>query len=92
MKWVHEQHLKKLSLNIKKFAQIYCLFLSLAFQVDGNWGAWKAWAPCSKTCGAGTQISSRLCSNPPPSNGGKECRGEKERSRECNKQSCPSKF
>ncbi|XP_046559708.1 SCO-spondin-like isoform X17 [Haliotis rubra] len=48
--------------------------------VNGNWGQWTQWsAPqCSATCGptAITTITrSRLCNNPPPSNGGASCSG-----------------
>ncbi|XP_078377620.1 SCO-spondin-like [Oculina patagonica] len=57
--------------------------------VDGNWSGWKPWGPCTKSCGGGSQNSSRTCTNPPPTNGGKECRGENERSRVCNTQPCP---
>lgn len=62
------------------------------FSVDGNWSGWKPWGPCTKSCGRGSQTSSRSCTNPPPTNGGEECRGVNERSRDCNTQPCPGKI
>ena len=62
------------------------------FSVDGKWSGWKAWGTCTKSCGGGLQTSSRTCTNPPPTNGGEECGGENERSRDCNPQPCPSKL
>lgn len=62
------------------------------FSVDGKWSGWKPWGPCTKSCGGGSQTSSRTCTNPPPTNGGEECRGENERSRDCNTQPCPGKL
>ena len=62
------------------------------FSVDGNWSGWKQWGPCTKSCGRGSQTSTRTCTNPPPTNGGEECRGVNERSRDCNTQPCPGKI
>jgi len=39
----------------------------------GNWGSWKAYGACSKTCGGGEQSRSRNCDNPVPSRGGMLC-------------------
>ncbi|XP_046559707.1 SCO-spondin-like isoform X16 [Haliotis rubra] len=49
--------------------------------VNGNWGEWTQWSgpPCSVTCGPTairTITRSRLCNNPPPSNGGASCPGQ----------------
>ncbi|XP_074624581.1 SCO-spondin-like isoform X5 [Acropora palmata] len=45
--------------------------------VDGNWGPWKQWSRCSITCGGrGRRTRTRECNNPPPSNGGRTCRGQ----------------
>ncbi|XP_065184197.1 disintegrin and metalloproteinase domain-containing protein 28-like [Sycon ciliatum] len=41
--------------------------------VNGNWSDW-ALSECSHTCGGGTHVLERTCSNPEPSNGGKTCR------------------
>ncbi|XP_013406430.1 A disintegrin and metalloproteinase with thrombospondin motifs 7 isoform X2 [Lingula anatina] len=57
--------------------------------IDGNWGMWSGWTGCSRSCGAGVKYSERHCDNPPPSNGGKYCLGERKRYRICNTKSCP---
>jgi len=40
-------------------------------------GGWSEWSKCSTTCGTGVQT--RTCTNPEPSNGGKDCEGPDER-------------
>lgn len=57
--------------------------------VDGGWSAWSPWYPCTVTCGGGTQIRVRSCTNPPPSNGGKPCVGSNIDVRACATQCCP---
>ncbi|XP_069137146.1 A disintegrin and metalloproteinase with thrombospondin motifs 6-like [Argopecten irradians] len=57
--------------------------------INGNWGEWSSWSECSRTCGAGVSIVQRHCENPPPSNGGKYCIGERKRYRICNTDPCP---
>ena len=42
--------------------------------VNGNWSEWRL-GPCSKTCGGGIQNYTRVCDNPKPSCGGKDCDG-----------------
>ena len=46
------------------------------------------------TCGGGTQTRTRTCTNPPPSNGGKDCSGlgPAEMTEECNTQECRTDF
>ncbi|XP_045165423.2 coadhesin-like [Mercenaria mercenaria] len=51
--------------------------------VDGGWSTWRAWYPCSVTCGAGTQTRLRTCSNPKPQHGGKYCEGEPDENKNC---------
>ncbi|XP_060070843.1 uncharacterized protein LOC132550773 [Ylistrum balloti] len=52
--------------------------------VNGNWGSWGDWTACSETClksgimKNGVQIRDRLCVNPKPEHGGKDCPGEDE--------------
>ncbi|MEZ4815968.1 MAG: hypothetical protein R3A80_12325 [Bdellovibrionota bacterium] len=63
--------------------------------VNGGWSEWSAWqsqGSCSATCDGGTisQVRSRTCTAPAPSNGGASCVGESEetQSTTCNTQSC----
>ncbi|XP_076069454.1 ADAM metallopeptidase with thrombospondin type 1 motif B [Oratosquilla oratoria] len=57
--------------------------------IHGSWGEWSDWSPCSRTCGAGVEVAIRPCNNPPPSNGGSYCTGDRKRYRICNTQDCP---
>ncbi|XP_061186916.1 coadhesin-like [Saccostrea echinata] len=58
-----------------------------------NWGSYGSWSTCSKTCGSGTQLRSRIrsCNNPLPRNGGSYCSGSSVSTdrRSCNTQGCP---
>ncbi|XP_020605695.1 hemicentin-1-like isoform X2 [Orbicella faveolata] len=58
--------------------------------VNGGYSDWKPYGVCSKTCGSGVQTRKRTCTNPPPSNGGKDCSrlGPDSTTRECNNQEC----
>lgn len=57
--------------------------------VNGGWGPWSPWDICSVTCGGGVQRRSRLCNNPTPQFGGKDCVGDVTENQVCNKQDCP---
>uniref|UniRef100_A0A7M5XCX9 SUEL-type lectin domain-containing protein n=1 Tax=Clytia hemisphaerica TaxID=252671 RepID=A0A7M5XCX9_9CNID len=57
--------------------------------VDGKWGNWTSYGPCTKSCGGGFQIRSRACDNPPQKYGGKDCLGRATENRTCNSQNCP---
>lgn len=57
--------------------------------VPGDWGNWTEWSECSRTCGSGISIQSRVCDNPPPANGGMFCIGERTRYKTCNTDPCP---
>ena len=48
--------------------------------------------PCSKTCGGGMQIKTRMCDNPRPSCGGGKCKGSSTHSINCNNICCPGKI
>ena len=54
--------------------------------VDGKWGDWKGWSTCSNskdgksTC---KKVKTRICNNPPASNGGKACEGDSEEKGDC---------
>ncbi|XP_050407905.1 coadhesin [Patella vulgata] len=56
--------------------------------VDGNWGQWSEFNPCSVTCGEGTQSRSRSCDNPPPAYDGADCNGDGTETRSCNTIEC----
>ena len=64
-------------------------FLSI---VDGDWSNWNKWTTCSKTCGEGTQIRIRICDDPKPLHGGKQCEGAAQEARVCNTRKCPGIF
>ena len=60
------------------------------FSVDGNWASWGSYGACTVTCGGGTQVRSRTCSNPAPQYLGANCVGSITSSQSCNTQNCPS--
>lgn len=55
---------------------------------DGDWSDFGNWSDCSAACGGGSQKRTRSCSNPTPANGGSNCVGDAEESKECNDQPC----
>ncbi|XP_055637495.1 A disintegrin and metalloproteinase with thrombospondin motifs 20 isoform X2 [Toxorhynchites rutilus septentrionalis] len=55
---------------------------------DGGWGQWSSFSECSRSCGGGVQISTRICDSPPPANGGKYCTGMRMQYRSCNVDEC----
>ncbi|XP_071147593.1 uncharacterized protein [Mytilus edulis] len=56
-------------------------------EIDGKWTAWVE-EPCSVTCGIGTRLRHRQCSNPYPKNGGKKCTGNNKDKITCTQPSC----
>lgn len=64
-------------------------FLLVFSVVNGNWGPWSPWDTCSLTCGGGLQTRKRLCNDPAPKFGGKECVGDAKDTQMCNKKACP---
>jgi hypothetical protein len=58
--------------------------------VHCNWGLWMPWAPCSVTCGGGSQTRLRFPNNPAAQYGGDPCPGDDEECQDCNQQACPS--
>ncbi|XP_076471616.1 uncharacterized protein LOC143301299 [Babylonia areolata] len=59
-----------------------------ACPVDGGWGRWLAWLPCSVTCGSGTQSRQRSCDSPVPALGGANCSGSDTDTQVCQQQDC----
>ncbi|XP_052071647.1 hemicentin-1-like [Mytilus californianus] len=63
--------------------------------VDGKWSvwtSWNSWSICTKNCGTGDQVrnKTRLCTNPKPLHGGKQCPGLTTggENRQCNTSPC----
>ncbi|KAK3092867.1 hypothetical protein FSP39_008071 [Pinctada imbricata] len=56
--------------------------------VDGQWSAWTNYKTCSKPCGGGKQQQKRVCNNPAPQNGGRDCEEGHIRLIYCNQQAC----
>jgi hypothetical protein len=56
--------------------------------INGGFSAWSAWGSCTVTCGGGTQIRTRTCTNPTPAFGGAGCSGSTSETQSCNTQSC----
>ncbi|CAH3172036.1 unnamed protein product [Porites lobata] len=59
--------------------------------VNGGYSMWSQWTLCTKTCGGGTRVRERTCTNPPPAGNGKGCAnlGEPEEEEKCNEDPCP---
>ncbi|CAL1271033.1 unnamed protein product [Larinioides sclopetarius] len=57
--------------------------------IDGQWGKWKPFGTCSRTCGGGIQQAFRECDSPKPSNGGRYCTGIRVKYKSCNTHDCP---
>ena len=57
--------------------------------IDGKYTEWQE-SECTVTCGGGVKTFARTCTNPPPSNGGKDCSelGPSEKTESCNTQEC----
>ncbi|XP_021367027.1 SCO-spondin-like isoform X2 [Mizuhopecten yessoensis] len=51
--------------------------------IDGQWGVWNDWMPCSVSCDIGTRTRSRQCNNPAPAHNGRTCLGEQNDSEAC---------
>ncbi|KAK3095044.1 hypothetical protein FSP39_009582, partial [Pinctada imbricata] len=56
--------------------------------IDGAWSSWGAWGTCTVTCGGGTQVKTRSCTNPTPQYGGAICTGADSATQDCNTQVC----
>ncbi|XP_052715472.1 deleted in malignant brain tumors 1 protein-like [Crassostrea angulata] len=61
---------------------------NISCPVDGGYSEWSLWAECTVTCGGGTSMRRRTCTNPSPQHGGKQCEGEANETVECNTNSC----
>lgn len=62
--------------------------------VDGGYGEWTDFTPCSVSCGGGESVRYRNCDNPFPEHGGEECLrlGPARESLACNTKQCPGEL
>ena len=51
--------------------------------IDGRWTLWGDWGFCIAECGWGYQERYRICSDPAPAHGGRECKGLPVEKRDC---------
>ena len=67
------------------------LIVFFIFLVHGNYSAWTKFSSCSGTCGVGTKTRKRLCNNPVPRYGGRDCSkiGLSSETIKCNATPCP---
>ncbi len=56
--------------------------------INGGWGRFYNWSPCSKSCGKGISNRKRFCNNPEPKYGGLKCEGDNVEIEECNLRPC----
>ncbi|CAH1776656.1 unnamed protein product [Owenia fusiformis] len=68
-----------------EYTGIYCEIE----KVNGGWGNWTTWSPCTQECGGGLQWRFNECNNPVPSSGGLNCTGNSTEIRPCNTHECP---
>jgi len=59
-----------------------------ACPIDGAWGMWTGFVPCSVTCGSGTQTRYRYCNSPHAAFGGQSCHGESYQHKACYHSGC----
>ena len=59
--------------------------------VNGGWSVWSEYSPCSVTCGFGTKVRMRTCTNPKPENNGADCTGVRVETEECDLGPCNCK-
>ncbi|XP_069586533.1 SCO-spondin-like [Ranitomeya imitator] len=55
----------------------------------GNWSVWNSWTDCTKTCGEGVRLRSRICNNPSPIGDGDYCEGPSNEVEPCELEPCP---
>ena len=59
--------------------------------MNGGLSEWTTFGTCSKSCGGGISVRTRSCTNPSPSNGGKDCSESTQETKHCATEPCPSK-
>jgi len=58
------------------------------YVVNGGWGNWTMVRNCTKTCGGGLKLMSRICGYPRPKCGGNSCSGLARQWVPCNTHCC----
>lgn len=68
-----------------------CIYVNILcmLTVDGGWANWADFSTCSRTCGCGSKIRFRSCTNPKPAEGGMDCVGDSAEAMECTIKNCP---
>ena len=66
----------------------------LFYLVNGGYSEWSEFKVCTVTCGGGIQTRSRLCNQPLPQHGGKNCSEQSQlgtalETKVCNSNPCP---
>eukprot|EP00794_Sanderia_malayensis_P004421 gene4421-5011_t len=79
---------KKVNKHGVETQSLICSTVECFAPVDGHWGRWSAWSPCSVTCGQGTRSRKRRCTDPVPKHGGKQCQGRNVGTAVCLKRQC----
>ena len=80
-----------------RFSTITCYLLSFTYTmfpsiaVNGNWAGWSSWGSCSVTCGTGSKVRTRTCTNPAPQYNGANCAGSGSDTSSCSLPNCPSR-
>ncbi|KAI1291697.1 Semaphorin-5A [Halotydeus destructor] len=54
----------------------------------GGWSAWTPWSTCSPSCGKASKTRTRMCSNPAPAFGGRQCAGNPRETHRCPELPC----
>lgn len=73
------------------YSKLQNLFLFSFSIVHGAWTSWSAWSTCSASCDTGVAHRNRSCTNPAPTRGGLECKGEKRTAKKCFITACEGK-
>ena len=68
---------------------VFSTYINLPVVVDGEWSGWMPWGACSRTCGNGTSMRTRLCDDPAPQHGGMLCNGTGMETQDCDLGGCP---
>ncbi|GAB1290783.1 SCO-spondin [Apodemus speciosus] len=56
--------------------------------VPGGWTLWSSWSPCSVSCGGGSQVRTRSCTESAPQHGNLSCQGPDTQTQHCGQQLC----